>query len=110
MLDQHSPSHSGSTKKKTRPLFLRFWIVTFLHGVYCKLRWGKEIMSLYLHNIWIHWPLQFDKLEFVKEETDSSEAWLATLKRILRYNTDRKKEHALLELVLRTSMEEFLLN
>jgi len=51
-------------KRKTRKLELRFWIVTFLRGLCVVDRWGKSIMSLYLHNIWIHWPKDFKKIDF----------------------------------------------
>jgi hypothetical protein len=80
-------------------------VATFLHGLYCVERWGRDIMSLYLHNIWIHWAKDFQKTDFEQEGTDIHEAWLATCKRILRFNTDRKEEHALDELIIRLMME-----
>ena len=95
-------------KKKTRKLELRFWIVTFLHGLYTIQRWKDEIMSLYLHNIWIHWPKDFRKIDFQQEGTDIHEAWLAICKKILRYNTDRKKENGLSELMTRLAIEDLV--
>jgi len=83
-------------KKKTRKLELRFWIVTFLHGLCVVDRWGKSIMSLYLHNIWIHWPKDFKKIDFQQDGTDINEAWLAICKRILLYNTNRKKRRCII--------------
>jgi len=53
---------------------------------------------------------RFQKIDFQQEGTDIYEAWLATCKRILRYNSDRKKEHALLELITRLAMEDFVSN
>lgn len=63
-------------------------------------------MSLYLHNIWIHWSDVFESTDFNLEGTDMYEAWLATAKRIMRYLTNRKQESALLELVTRVQMED----
>jgi len=63
-------------------------------------------MSLYLHNIWIHWPNDFEKIEFDQEATDCHEAWLAKAKRILNFTTDRNPENALVELIIRIYMED----
>jgi len=89
---------------------LRFWVATFLHGLACVKRWGKQVMDLYLHMIWIHWPKDFDKLEFVQEGTDCHEAWLATVKRILRYLTSKQQDESKLELIIRLAMEDFVGN
>jgi len=93
-------------KFKSKQVVLRFWVTTFLHGLYCIERWGKEIMGLYLHNIWIHWAEDFHHIDFAQESTDNHEAWLATVKRILRYLTCRRKDEALDELIIRLFMEE----
>ena len=53
---------------------------------------------------------RFQKKDFQQEGTDIYEAWLATCKRILRYNSDKKKEHALLELITQLAMEDFVNN
>lgn len=63
-------------------------------------------MSLYLHNIWIHWPPAFISSNFQQEGTDPEEAWLATLKRTARYNTNRKQDDALIEIITRYFMED----
>jgi len=102
--------YQGILFGKTRKLELRFFLMTFLHGLYASKRWGKKIMGLYLHVIWIHWPKDFHKTNFQQEGTDIHEAWLATCKRILRYNTNRKKDCALTELITRLAMEDFLSN
>lgn len=94
-----------TTQEKPRHLKLRFWVATFLHGLYCRQRWGQKIMSLYLHNIWIHWPSVFETVDFNLEGTDMYEAWLATAKRIMIHLSNRKQESALLELVIRNCME-----
>ena len=94
------------TQVKSRQLCLRFWLATFVHGLYCIRRWGKQVMSLYLHNIWIHWPKDFEKIEFSQEGTDLHEAWLSTVKRILKYMTNKKEGDSLIELIIRTSMQD----
>jgi len=94
------------SKKKTRHIRLRFWISTFWHGLLCVKRWGKDVMGLYLHNIWIHWPSHFEKGHFDQEATDEDEGFLAPAKRIVKYLTDRKTQSALLELSIRLSIEE----
>jgi hypothetical protein len=63
-------------------------------------------MTLYLHNIWIHWPLAFISNNFQQEGTDPEEAWLATLKRTAKYNTNRKQDDALIEIIMRYFMED----
>jgi uncharacterized protein YebE (UPF0316 family) len=65
-------------------------------------------MSLYLHIIWIHWPQDFEHIEFDEEGTDEQEAWLAIGKQIMKYLSDRKEETALLELIIRLTFEDFV--
>ena len=59
---------------------------------------------------YIHWSSNFNIINFSHEDTDSGEAWLSTLKRIAKYNTNRKKDSVLLEIIIRNSMEDFLSN
>lgn len=62
-------------------------------------------MSLYFHNIWIHWPTKFNDINFAQHSTDIHEAWLSTAKRLLRYVTNRKKHDSLVELTIRIQCE-----
>lgn len=59
-------------------------------------------MNLYLHNIWQHFPQEFDSNSFYDSQTDYNESIIAKLKRILKYNTDRKNSNSLKEAFIRS--------
>jgi len=97
-----------SKHPKTPEDIKRFRIVTFLHGLLCIHRWKEESMSLYLHDIWIHWADEFERHDFTDSSTEAFERYFARVKHILKCFTNRQKEYPTLrELVSRLSFETY---
>lgn len=77
----------------------------FFLGLYCLERFGSSINNLYFHNIWIHFPKHFQLFSFYDSSTELNESIMARIKRIIKYNSNRKESNSLKEALLRTQTE-----
>lgn len=70
----------------------RMFVNSFLFGYGILDRWGRDIYSLYTHDLWIHTPYQYSNRSLIEISAEKGERTFSLDKKIFKYLTNRKLE------------------